>query len=1220
MNQRTKVDTLLRKAFWPMLAAALTTHVSAQTTASTSSGESDGNIIELSPFEVDASGDVGYYAENTLAGSRLNSNIADIAASITVVTRQQMEDTASVDINDLFRYEANTEGSSSYSPSIVDRGTVKDSVAGYTLGNDGSTTTNAQSNRIRGLNAPDAAINNFSTNSRIPLDAYNTQSIEISRGPNSLLFGLGTPAGVVNVNTSSASLARDATSLAMRVDHNGSFRTSIGLNRVLVPDKLAVYFAALYDDRQFERKPSSDRYRRQYAAFTLKPFARTTLKGFFENYRNDANRPNFYTPRDQVTPWIQSGRPVYDSVARTITILDTGEVKGPYVTNTNSPGYNSAVNTIVGVNAVSNTTSPLYVPGIIFDDVGRPLRIIENGESTIFMQRQPAFYREAHTNPQAVLPNGNVLGWGAGGTDNRYLLTDRMWTASANLLAPTTVINGTTYRYGSYNWAGITDQSIYDWTKYNTVQSNFAQVKAKNINLEFEQQILDNLHFSAGWLRQDIDEASNYIIAQLQGATMGIDTNLRLPDGSANPYYGLPFMYEGAGGGNDTFYSPQVDDNYRAMLAYQYDFTKKDNWMRWLGNHRAIGTWQRQESLRTVERWRMNFVDGEHITKMLYTRNHALNYQANWSATATMRHYYMASPGDPMAQVTQSIGFYGNRGWDQPYASQLRVWNQNSTTWEDADILESSVFADNGSFKTDRIVDGMQVALQSNFLDGRLVTTLGWREDTVKTRRTTAGAITVNGVVVEPFPGNEWLFTGQNTGEINYDNVMNRWTPYQELSGDTKTVGVAFRPFRDFGPLSRSENFFSGLLRGMTFYYNQSDNFNPPTAYQTDYFKRELPKPTGEGKDYGVGINLFDNKLVARVSWYETTNANERTGAAGTLLTRLAYSDTTTGLPWASTVLRIQKAMAAGRTLNPDADDPNSIFFNEDWNSNTQWDISSETDQRALYDMIQLPYLYYSGVAAGATQQSKAKGVELQLTYNPTPSWTMKLTGAKNEASYTSVAPQYDEWLAERLPVWESLTSTIPDFVDPNNGRAYSLRNFWTGYGFTNVAYIENTNGNVSPQAYFNNVVASEVANAKALEGAVSPLSRKYRASFLTNYTVREGKWKGNSFGGSLRWESKAAIGYFGKVGNPIQAPTVINIADITRPVWGDNGNYYTDLWISHTRRIYNDKIRMKIQLNCNNAFEGGRLLATHVNLDGSPWAYRIIDPRVWQLSASFEF
>ena len=68
-----------------------------------------------------------------------------------------MDDTASLDINDVFKYEAGTEGSSTYSPVITDRGTAKDTVAGYTLGNDGGTTTNAQSNRVRGLAAPDAS-------------------------------------------------------------------------------------------------------------------------------------------------------------------------------------------------------------------------------------------------------------------------------------------------------------------------------------------------------------------------------------------------------------------------------------------------------------------------------------------------------------------------------------------------------------------------------------------------------------------------------------------------------------------------------------------------------------------------------------------------------------------------------------------------------------------------------------------------------------------------------------------------------------------------------------------------------------------------------------------------------------------------------------------------------------------------------------------------------
>jgi hypothetical protein len=215
--------------------------------------------------------------------------------------------------------------------------------------------------------------------------------------------------------------------------------------------------------------------------------------------------------------------------------------------------------------------------------------------------------------------------------------------------------------------------------------------------------------------------------------------------------------------------------------------------------------------------------------------------------------------------------------------------------------------------------------------------------------------------------------------------------------------------------------------------------------------------------------------------------------------------------------------------------------------------------------------------------------------------------------------PQYDDWLAERMPKWTtSAAPDIPDFVDPNSGREWSLSHFWTGYGYSGEALKENTNGNTSAEAYYNNVVVSQLATAKALEGASSPLERKYHASFLTNYVFNEGKLRGFSVGGSERWESKAAIGFYGKAGDPTQ-PDLLNVADVTRPVY-DSGNYYTDLWIAYTRKIANDRIKMKIQLNVNNVTEGGHLQPTQVNFDGKPWAYRIIDPRQYILTASFEF
>jgi hypothetical protein len=46
----------------------------------------------------------------------------------------------------------------------------------------------------------------------------------------------------------------------------------------------------------------------------------------------------------------------------------------------------------------------------------------------------------------------------------------------------------------------------------------------------------------------------------------------------------------------------------------------------------------------------------------------------------------------------------------------------------------------------------------------------------------------------------------------------------------------------------------------------------------------------------------------------------------------------------------------------------------------------------------------------------------------------------------------------------------------------------------------------------------------------------------------------------------------------------------------------------------------MSVQFNVVNALEDGHLQVTSVNYDGSPYGFRIIDPRQYILSATFEF
>ena len=103
-----------------------------------------GEVVELSPFQVSAAADRGYLAANTLSGTRLNSKLEDLGSSITVITKQQMEDLALLDINDVFRYEASTEGTDNFTTFNRNRsGGVNDQVQ----------SDPSRANRVRGVTA-----------------------------------------------------------------------------------------------------------------------------------------------------------------------------------------------------------------------------------------------------------------------------------------------------------------------------------------------------------------------------------------------------------------------------------------------------------------------------------------------------------------------------------------------------------------------------------------------------------------------------------------------------------------------------------------------------------------------------------------------------------------------------------------------------------------------------------------------------------------------------------------------------------------------------------------------------------------------------------------------------------------------------------------------------------------------------------------------------------
>jgi hypothetical protein len=238
----------------------------------------------------------------------------------------------------------------------------------------------------------------------------------------------------------------------------------------------------------------------------------------------------------------------------------------------------------------------------------------------------------------------------------------------------------------------------------------------------------------------------------------------------------------------------------------------------------------------------------------------------------------------------------------------------------------------------------------------------------------------------------------------------------------------------------------------------------------------------------------------------------------------------------------------------------------------------------------------------------------------------MKFTGGKQDTKYANVLSEFDEWLAVRQPVWAAARAAdflnangqqFLTYTDPGN-REVDLTNILTSYGYVGEVRLDEPNGLFDVQTYYDNIVAPQATIARDLDGQSSPGQRKYRWSYLTNYTFTEGRLQGFSVGGSLRWEDKAVIGYFGRP-NPDTTSTELSLSDVSRPIY-DDSNTYTDLWVGYTRKVWDDKVTMKLQLNVVNAFENGGLRVVGVNLDGSPNSYRIVEPRQFVMTAKFDF
>jgi hypothetical protein len=1142
-----------------------------------------GETVELSPFQV-TSNAKGYFQSNTMSGTRLNSKIEDLGQSITVMTKEQMTDFAMLDINDVFDYMASTEGTGSYSQFDTDRtGAVVDQVS--------LNPNNA--NRVRGIGSANIAFNNIQVSGRVPVDPLWLDSLELSRGPNANIFGLGNASGTVNQVPATANLSRDFTRAEMRGDSYGGWRTSLDVNRILFKNKLAVRASGAYEHTGFIRKPSGEDMRRFSFQVKYQPFKNTTISASWYKYNNASVRPNYTTPRDHYTDWLKAGKPGWNPVTGLITLAN-GQVYG----NGNVLGSTTPYTATPATNAL------LFLPSMGTESRS-PFQIGAAGQAPYWTMARYTSGTLATTDP-----------FGATATGIGLLATNSSDTFTAT-------------QQPLYNSVArpIGDKSIYDWTSINLAGNSKAW---DNVNMYLAQldQIIINTskqtlaaqftfmrEDAKRWENQPMGPASvNSNVGQLQ-----VDVNMVNLDGTPNPYFGRPYLRSSEPYLRD---KPLLWDTARGQAVYRIDFSQDDGFSKWLGTQQILGYYEYKDQ----KNWNYNYRhtatgtdkgwEQKYANTLLGTQtvtNVDPRYLINGTSIVPGNYdrlneqYYVGNTPGGGIQYAPS---YFPEGISLPY-----VWGPNAAGMiKDVSPIGWTPAPGGGLNNFNEVVKTMGGVLQSTFLNGKLVGTLGLRQDIVNDRNSPLALLTSNLRDYDFSQANSW-------------DVASGW---RRASGTTSSVSVVARPFQDAKFLQSAANGGGGVKRfvaqavnGLSLTYNQSNNFIAQgPAY--DLFLKALPNQTGTDRDIGFRLTLLDGKLFVSYTHFDTKQLNLRNGDITTMAQRIlryegfvsndAYNLRTQASNWINGV-------ATGSTATPDQ----------------------------IAAAIKMPVDQYNGltkIAANntyaAVMDAESKGHELEIQYNPTNNWTVSASVTKTTAINTAAGSAVDDYIAARMPIWTTLEdprftnttqtiggvttalATLPPTPLPTGATGHLL--WWNivGQPFATIAGYNSTQ---SPALNFAANVDAPMAVFRALIGRPRPQQREYSAKFNTRYNLAgltDNKiLKNVSVGGSVRYQSKGSIGFYGlgyTQGMDLTLPANKILAlDPNRPIYSPSETY-VDLFTSYKTKLYHDKVRATFQLNVKNVGEsGGGLQATAAFFDGRPATYRIIDPRQFILSVSFD-
>jgi len=1122
-------------------------------------------VFELSPFSVDAADSAGYQATSTLAGTRIKTNLKDLGASISVVTEQFMDDVGATDAQTLLSYVSNTEVGG-YQGNFT--GAAEQAQSRYYQTEE---RTNPQRNqRIRGLGAADLTRGFFLTD--IPFDGYNTERVTVSRGPNSILFGIGSPGGVINNATKRAVQNSDFGEFGFRLDSFDSLRFTFDYNKSLIEDKLAVRIAALEESQKYKQDPAHEDQTRFYGDLNWVMLegngSLTRLRINGEDGKQSGSPIEVIPPTVAYHNWFE---PIPLSISQytggtpSASVVDPSEGgtwefqalhDDPIGTGSNEGRVGTNIHpTIFRHVGITYSTRGASVP-----DVGGGLGLGGyNGLIPWSASRDTLASTGLAGTPMAIdsglpddAPVGNIRDF--------HTVSPYAEGYAAGFVAPT-----------------LQNREVFDF--YNHMYSNGLdeiQREFDAVNVALEQTFLDgDIGFEVAYDSQSYYTHRDFPFSGGNGTSSAgpydiyIHNSVYLPNGQYNPNVGRAYTRVRA---------PQVDFNWsdretvRFTAFAEKDFAENDGWIRHLGRHRWTGLYN-DYTLDTFFR-RLKDQGDSDVIDMNSTQQTAgqglrhgrrnVNIMAYTSEESLIG---VQSMDDirlhPIDFVRYNPGIRYNYAW------------VDTTGAGDRMIHTDEVFINRMLFNEtigQTNIEAKAFAWQSYFLDDTIVALYGYRED--DTESFARNAASEAGVP---------QYTAE--GAYNPDFTKLSSTPALSETGDTQTWSVIAR---------YPEQWLGELPFDIQAHWAASENFNP-IGLRNNALGSAIGQPTGSTEEYGFQISSKDNRFAIKFNWFTTelsdVNAGVNFNLANHVFGRInAHRDgELAGVPWSEHLIRLPGG------ANPDG---HPIQTYNQWYAATL-----DTVPQALKDIVnprqvdndgdgQWDEYQWDGIPnLRSTRDQTAEGFEVELVANPTSNWRLMANISKQETVFSNTAP-----------VMAGLTL---DYVaDIRASRMDELQE--DGAWQQDEEHYSVT----LERSILGNIVA-----ARALDGTLSNEQRTWRFTGVSTYSFQEGALKGFGVGGAVRWEDEVATGYVTYLDNETGAV----LPDLSQPHL-DDGIFSGDAWISYQKPIMDNKVQWSTQLNVRNLVGEDGNIPVKTNPDGQIAVIRIPNPTTFIWSNTFRF